>query len=204
MVPGGSGMGSSTGFPDLTAKARIRMAALELFAEYGTAAATMRQVAERAGVTVGLVTHHYGSKDALREAVDDYVVEAYRAALDAVPPGTDAQDIPAVRDRNVARMLAADEALQKYLRRSYIEPSEGRDGVLERLTDLALAEVRRLRADRIASARRSETEQTMQLVLRQLGELLMQPLVNRLWARLGEGSADPPAVRLTTERVRPD
>jgi TetR/AcrR family transcriptional regulator, regulator of cefoperazone and chloramphenicol sensitivity len=184
---------------DLTAKARIRIAALELFAEHGSAAATMRQVAERAGVTVGLVTHHYGSKEALRQAVDEYVVESYRDALAAVPPGTSTQDVPAVRDRNVASMLLENVALQKYLRRAYMEPEDGRRGVLERLTDLTMAEVRRLRADRIASTTRSETEQVMQVVIRQLGELLMQPLVDRLWGYL-DGSASPPAVHVAVER----
>lgn len=185
---------------DLTAKARIRNAALELFAEHGSAAATMRQVAERAGVTVGLVTHHYGSKEALRQAVDEYVVESYREALDAIPPGTSAQDVPAVRDRNVAGMLLKNVALQKYLRRAYMEPTDGEHGVIERLTDLTLAEVRQLRADRIASTSRSETEQVVQVVIRQLGELLMQPLVDRLWEYLNPRSASPPAIRVTVER----
>ena len=186
---------------DLTAKARIRIAALELFAEHGAPAATMRKVAERAGVTVGLVTHHYGSKEALRGAVDEYVVETFRAALDAVPVDTDARDVPAVRDRNVALMLLENEALQKYVRRAYIEPADGRRGVLERLTDLTLAEVRQLRADRIASTRRSETDQAMQVVIRQLGAMLMQPLVDRLWAHLGEDTSTPPMAHITVERA---
>lgn len=197
-------MTSSTTAGDLTAKARIRIAALELFADRGASAATMRQVAQRAGVTVGLVTHHYGSKEALREAVDEYVVELYREALDAIPAGTSAHDVPAVRDRNVAQMLLENEALQKYLRRAYIEPEDGRSGVLERLTDLTVAEIRKLRADQIASTHRSESEQAMQVVIRQLGELLMQPLVDRLRVYLGEDDAPPPIVRVTVARATKD
>lgn len=199
-------MTSSKVVSDLTAKARIRIAALELFAEHGTAVATMRQVARRAGVTVGLVTHHYGSKNALRDAVDEYVVESYRAALDAVPAGTHPRQIPAVRDRNVAGMLQQNESLQKYLRRAYLEPEDGRRGVLERLTDLTVVEVRRLRAERIASTRRPETEQAMQVVIRQLGELLMQPLVDRLWSHLNADSAPvtPPVVRVFVEGATGD
>ena len=49
---------------------RLRDAAIETFARLGLGA-TVRQLASDAGVTAGLVTHHFGSKDALRQACDD-------------------------------------------------------------------------------------------------------------------------------------
>ena len=73
--------------------------------------------------------------------------------------------------------------------------------MLERLTDLTLAEVRQLRADRIASTRRSETDQAMQVVIRQLGEMLMQPLVDRLWVHLGEDTSTRPLVHIAVQRA---
>lgn len=60
---------------DLTARARIRDAALAHFAEHGVRGATLRAIAEEAGVSLGLVQHHFGSKDGLREACDAYVLE---------------------------------------------------------------------------------------------------------------------------------
>ncbi|MEV4754862.1 TetR family transcriptional regulator [Micromonospora sp. NPDC049559] len=60
---------------DLTARARIRDAALRLFAERGIAAATIRDIAAAAGVSSGLVRHHFGSKEALRDACDTYAME---------------------------------------------------------------------------------------------------------------------------------
>jgi AcrR family transcriptional regulator len=60
---------------DLTAYARIRNAALELFAARGTAATTIRDVASAAGVSPGLVQHHFGTKAGLQKAVDEFVVE---------------------------------------------------------------------------------------------------------------------------------
>ncbi|MEO5875588.1 MAG: TetR/AcrR family transcriptional regulator [Streptosporangiaceae bacterium] len=65
-------------FEDLTARARIRDAALGHFAEYGFARATIRGIAQSAGVSLGLVRHHFGSKEALRQACDEYVMEATR------------------------------------------------------------------------------------------------------------------------------
>ncbi len=63
---------------DLTARARIRDAALELFATRGVRGTTIRGVAEAAGVSPGLVQHHFGTKQGLREACDDYVMQSIR------------------------------------------------------------------------------------------------------------------------------
>ena len=62
-------------FEDLSARARIREAALEHFARDGYDRATIRAIAKTAGVSPGLLRHHYGSKDDLREACDHYVFE---------------------------------------------------------------------------------------------------------------------------------
>jgi len=59
---------------DLTARARIRDAALVLFAERGTKAATVRDIAKAAGVSGGLLRHHFGPKEGLRDACDSYAL----------------------------------------------------------------------------------------------------------------------------------
>ena len=63
-------------FGDLTARARIREAALRHFAEEGYERATVRAIARSAGVSPGLLRHHYGSKEELRRACDEYVFES--------------------------------------------------------------------------------------------------------------------------------
>jgi AcrR family transcriptional regulator len=64
---------------DLTAAARIRDAAIEQFAQHGFAVG-LRTIAEAAGVSAALVIHHFGSKEGLRKACDDYVAEEIRDA----------------------------------------------------------------------------------------------------------------------------
>jgi TetR/AcrR family transcriptional regulator, regulator of cefoperazone and chloramphenicol sensitivity len=59
---------------DLTARARIRNAALGLFTEHGVRRTSIRAIARAAGVSSGLVQHHFGTKEALRAACDDYVL----------------------------------------------------------------------------------------------------------------------------------
>ncbi|MGH3722500.1 MAG: TetR family transcriptional regulator [Mycobacterium sp.] len=63
---------------DLTATARIRDAAIKLWGEQGFGG-SVRAIAEAAGVSPGLVIHHYGSKEGLRLAVDDYLSEYIRS-----------------------------------------------------------------------------------------------------------------------------
>jgi len=68
----------SRAFEDLTARARIRDAALRHFAARGIAGTTIRGIARDAGVSAGLVQHHFGSKEELRAACDAYVMNTIR------------------------------------------------------------------------------------------------------------------------------
>jgi len=60
---------------DFTARARIRDAAIKLFTERGMDKTSVLDIAEAAGVSGGLIRHHFGSKDGLREACDTYVFD---------------------------------------------------------------------------------------------------------------------------------
>ncbi len=66
---------ANVAFEDLTARSRIREAALKHFAEDGYQRATIRGIAQSAGVSPGLLRYHYGSKEALRQMCDEYVLD---------------------------------------------------------------------------------------------------------------------------------
>ncbi|WP_308210971.1 helix-turn-helix domain-containing protein [Nonomuraea thailandensis] len=61
----------------------MREAAMALFAEQGVKATTIRGVAEAAKVSPGLVQHHFGTKEALRLACDEYVLAYVRRQVTA-------------------------------------------------------------------------------------------------------------------------
>jgi AcrR family transcriptional regulator len=63
----GEAGGGESSTSDLTARARIRDAAINRFAVEGFGA-SVRAIAADAGVSAGLVMHHFGSKDKLRAA----------------------------------------------------------------------------------------------------------------------------------------
>ncbi len=72
-----------------------------LVAEGGSRAATVRSIAERAGVTPGLIRHYFGSKDELSRA-------AYRALIDGMTDkGTDAlEGVGAAPEERLAAFVA--------------------------------------------------------------------------------------------------
>jgi AcrR family transcriptional regulator len=90
---------------DRTARAVIRDEALRLFAEHGPDAVTVRQIAAAAGVSPGLVIHHFGSKDGLRE-VDAHVLAMFGTMLGELTT-------PDLYDPGAAGSLA--EAVVRYL-----------------------------------------------------------------------------------------
>jgi TetR/AcrR family transcriptional regulator, regulator of cefoperazone and chloramphenicol sensitivity len=59
---------------DTTAAARIRDAAIARFGADGYDATTVRDIAQDAGVSAALVIHHFGSKDGLRQACDEWLI----------------------------------------------------------------------------------------------------------------------------------
>ncbi len=67
---------------DMTTTARIRQSALELFAADGVAGTSVRSIATEADVSPALILHHFGSKDGLRRAVDEFVLNFITEVLD--------------------------------------------------------------------------------------------------------------------------
>lgn len=63
---------------DVTARARIRDAAIELFGRDGFERTTMRAIARASGVSPALVVHHFGSKEQLREACEQHLLALVR------------------------------------------------------------------------------------------------------------------------------
>jgi len=101
---------------DLTARARIREAAIDLFAERGIAQASIRDIADRAGVSSGLLRHHFGSKEGLRAACDEFAMAKMNEIRDRLMGPNTPLD-PAV----IATLHPSAMRLQHYLVKSMME-----------------------------------------------------------------------------------
>lgn len=103
---------------DLTARARIRDAAFKHFSEHGFTRATIRDIARTAGVSPGLVRHHFGSKEALRQACDEYALDALRRYNDQALAGDES-----AAEGEAGEPRSAIGSLQRYLARALIDKS---------------------------------------------------------------------------------
>jgi AcrR family transcriptional regulator len=77
-----------------TKKELLLKAAKELFSEHGYSETTFKKISERAGVALGLLTHHFGNKEKLfltagLDVVHE-LVQAIRINLQGVPNGLEA------------------------------------------------------------------------------------------------------------------
>lgn len=70
-----------------TARARILRAAIRRFAATGMSA-SLRSIAADAGVSAGLIIHHFGSREGLREACDEHVLDITRRNKSSVMGAT--------------------------------------------------------------------------------------------------------------------
>jgi TetR/AcrR family transcriptional regulator, regulator of cefoperazone and chloramphenicol sensitivity len=115
---------------DLTSRARIRDSALEQFALHGFDGATIRGIAEAAGVSPGLVQHHFRSKEALRRACDDAVLDLVRRKL----AGT--RDGQISNPTFLAALYSSAPALIRYIARAV---ADGSTAGAELFDDMAAA-----------------------------------------------------------------
>jgi AcrR family transcriptional regulator len=167
---------ADAGNHDLTSYARIRNAALELFASRGVAGTTIREVARAAGVSPGLVQHHFGTKDGLRKAVDEFVV------ADAV---WTVSDLPGTLEERgaefAARMGAVTRdrpAAVRYLARA---ASEGSELGLRAFEEIVKFGVREFRAMEEAGQLGPDLDRewaVLQLLLFNLSTVMFEPAID--------------------------
>ncbi|MCZ0997427.1 TetR family transcriptional regulator [Streptomyces mirabilis] len=141
---------------DRTARAIIRDEALRLFAARGPEAVTVRQIGTAAGVSPSLVVHHFGSKEGLRQEVDQYVLDVFEAMLGELTgqggagllgPDTGASSL----SEAFARHLPDDSPLPGYLRRLLLSDTDAGRLLFRRLYDLSRATLDGLAAAGLAA-----------------------------------------------------
>jgi len=140
---------------DRTARAVIRDEALRLFASHGPGGVTVRQIAAAAGVSPGLVLHHFGSKEGLRRAVDEHVLGLFDRMLGEMT-GVHAADLydpqasGSVAEAIVTH-LPAGSPVPAYLRRLLLADGDAGRELFRRLFRLSAATLDALAATGMAA-----------------------------------------------------
>jgi AcrR family transcriptional regulator len=163
---------------DLTAAAVIRNAAMRLFAERGAAGVTIREIAAAAGVSAGLVMHHYGSKDGLKEAVDRRAVAFFEEMIGELgrigEEGGSASLAELFADR-----LDSEPAMTAYVRRLLADGGEAADALFAKLFEATVTGMRSLVAAGIARPAKDERIRTAFLLANDLSLVLLRRQIAR-------------------------
>jgi AcrR family transcriptional regulator len=120
---------------DRTTAARIRDAAIAEFAASGVDGTGIRTIATTAGVSPGLVIHHFGSKEGLRLACDEYVAGIIREVKGGAMASGGGFDVTAAF-RTVGEIPAA-----KYLARTLVDGSPHVAELVDEIVNDAVAYV---------------------------------------------------------------
>ncbi|MCV7134985.1 TetR/AcrR family transcriptional regulator [Mycobacterium hodleri] len=125
---------------------RIRHAALANFAVHGIASTSLRAVAATAGVSLGMVQHHFATKSSLIKAVDDHVLALLIGAMSQPIPEPPADSITDIGSR-VSDLIANHPEVAAYVSRAMVDGSPLGAVLFDALMDVGLSRWK-LRAER--------------------------------------------------------
>lgn len=112
-------MGPSRATADVNNRSRLLLAATDSFAEFGYEGASLRTIADNAGVSFQLITYYFGTKEELWVATVDYLFERYLETgkgLGFTPSGNLNEQF-----RNHLRLLLTDMLQRPQLRKIWIQ-----------------------------------------------------------------------------------
>jgi AcrR family transcriptional regulator len=179
---------------DLSARAKIREAALGLFGSSGFGV-SLRTVAQAAGVSPGLVIHHFGSKDGLRAAVDASVLALFLEQFELLPKDLPADRLARAMGDIFSGVLGTSPEIRQYLRRCLLDETPAGTTIFDEVvaaTRRGLALLERAGGIRADSDPEWRPFQVLSVIL---GPLLMEPVVQR---HIGEPAYAPEVVRRRT------
>jgi TetR/AcrR family transcriptional regulator, regulator of cefoperazone and chloramphenicol sensitivity len=162
---------------DLTARARLRDAAIRLFAERGVAGSPVRDIAEAAGVTAGLITHYFGSKAGLKAAVDERLVEVFTEPLGSLPG--DSEAFAGAVSEGLAHQMGAHPELRAYLRRSFLENDPASFEVFDRFVTLLRDRLQEMHKAGLVREDLDLDWAPFQILFLHFGPLLLGPAIER-------------------------
>lgn len=160
---------------DRTTTARIRDAAITEFAANGVPATSVRTIATTAGVSPGLVIHHFGSKEELRHACDEYVAGVIRELKGTAMAAGAGFDMTAA-----IRSWDTDVPLAKYLAKTLVDGSPHVADLVDEMAGDAIAYVEAGVGTGLIKPSDYPEERAAVLLIWSLGALVLHEHLERL------------------------
>jgi len=172
-------------------KQRLISVAMKLFADKGFDGVTVRDVSAAADVSVGLINHHFGSKEGLREAVDRHFLAQFEEAVTKNPMDPRAAELRGTEaviewtEEWIDRHIAEWSVSTAYMRRALLEGSDWGANLFERFYQVVRTTVDRMDAE---GALRQDVDRLwlpLLILYMELGTLLLEPYVEKVLGRSG-------------------
>jgi AcrR family transcriptional regulator len=116
----------------------ILEAAVEIFARRGTAESTLQMIADSAGVSVGLVQHHFSSKDGLISAVEAHAMAIIGATMGRPMPASPAESAPEI-GRRVSHLFAEHTVVLDFMGRQLVEGAPSGAGLFDAMATMGIS-----------------------------------------------------------------
>lgn len=171
-------------------KLRLIKVAMRLFADKGFDGITVRDISSAADVSVGLINHHFGSKEGLREAVDRYFIQQFEEVLFEERPAatsvSEGLEVATESTENWINRHIEDWDLSKaYMRRALLEGSDWGAGLFERFYQVVRTSVDRMDAQGQVREDVDRLWLPLLIMYMELGTLLLEPYVARVLGKSG-------------------
>lgn len=167
---------------------RLVREAFTLFAERGFDSVTVRDIAAASGVSVGLINHHFGSKDGLREAVDEFFIAQFEDAITGAAPQPQSatpEDYAEIIDAWIARHETEWPTIVAYFRRALLEESDWGFSLFQRFYGFVQASVMRMDAAGQLAPDVDRLWLPFLMVYLELGTMVFDPYIKRVLGRSG-------------------
>ena len=171
-------------------KLRLIKVAMRMFADKGYDGITVRDISAAADVSVGLINHHFGSKEGLREAVDKYFIEQFEEVLfeERPVPASEAEGLAQsveFTENWINRHIDDWDLTKAYMRRALLEGSDWGAGLFERFYNVVRTSVDRMDADGKIRPDVDRLWLPLLIMYLELGTLLLEPYVDRVLGKSG-------------------
>lgn len=177
----------------------LLQAAFELFAQMGFGRVHLSAIADRAGVSIGLIRHYFDSKDGLVEECTQAVIDRLRAIfrhiLDGSGPKEGSAFVGYLQDRT-SKAFSGDLDLLRYLRHLTIENPPVANEVFREYFMLLQQELIRVEAAGYLREDANRVWLTFHLMYMQMGPIFLSEQIEAI---TGAPSHSPDSIR---ERLR--
>jgi AcrR family transcriptional regulator len=164
---------------DLTRFARVRNAALALFANRGVEATSIRDIAAAAGVSPGLVQRHFGTKAGLRDAINDHVVALATEGFAGLPGEGDPTEIQQRMGDLVTAFVRDNATALRYVARGVADGDPGALGIFDAFVAISRTQWQRLAEHEMLHPEADIEWAALHVVVLNLATVLMRTAIER-------------------------